>query len=374
MQDSIIEFSVSDFVSVFNQTINYAYPQVVIVGEVSNFSISKNTWLFFNLRDENSSVKFFGSILKLPAPIEDGMMLKVMAVPQLHPKFGFSLQIQSIQLFGAGTIKRANSLLQNKLEREGIFDKSRKRALPPSPNRIGLITSSESAAYGDFIKVLNHRWCGVEVIHFETSVQGEHSALKIADAINKANSQIPDLEVIVITRGGGSNDDLQAFNDEQLVRAIAGSKIPTLVAVGHERDYTFAELAADRRASTPSNAAEVLVPDKRTELFSIKNIQESINTILDNVFFDIKHEIEDTTISLSTLCSNLFHNEQAQILIKEQLLRSLDPVKILDRGYAIISKDGLSIRSVSKLNLGDSINIKLADGIVMAEINDIKVK
>jgi exodeoxyribonuclease VII large subunit len=372
--DTRLEFSVSDFVAVFNQTINYAYPSVTILGEVSNFRISRNTWLYFSLKDDNSSINFFGSILKLPAPIENGMMLRVTSVPMLHPKFGFSLQIQSIELSGKGTINRANELLRAKLEREGLFDLQRKRALPKIPEKIGLITSSESAAYSDFIKVINARWSGVEIVHQEVLVQGKDSPSQIINAISKFNLTNPDLGVLVITRGGGSADDLEAFNDEKLTRAIASSRIPTLVAIGHERDLTLAELVADVRASTPSNAAELVVPDKIEELERLDRDQTNLDNYIKSILLDLQNLIDQKTADIFDLSNHLIGQEISRVDLKKQLLASFNPQAVLDRGYSIVAKNGQSIRSASQLQAGDMVSIRLSKGSALAEIDKVKVE
>lgn len=371
---SMLEFGVSDFVAVFNQTINYAYPSVAILGEVSNFRISRNTWLYFSLKDENSSLNFFGSILKLPTPIENGMMLKVTSIPMLHPKFGFSLQIQSIELSGRGTISRANDILRSKFEKEGLFDPLRKRALPKVPEKIGLITSSESAAYSDFVKVINERWVGIEIVLEEVLVQGRDSVSQIIEAIRKANLYSPGLDVLVITRGGGSSDDLDTFNDEKLTRAIAGSRIPTLVAVGHERDFTFAELVADKRASTPSNAAELIVPDKHDELRRLDRDFSNLGMLTNNIILDLRKSLNQKMDNICNQSSQLFDQERSRIDLTEQLLASLNPQAILDRGYSIISKQGQTIRSSAQLKPGEKIDIRLSKGHVLAEIDKIKVE
>jgi len=170
MSQTII-YSVTDFVAVFNQTIQYAYPFVVIEGELSSFRVSKGRWVYFDLKDETSNVKFFGNVHQLPGPLEDGMKLRVSGTPQLHPNYGFSITIQSIALAGEGTIKKASQLLEMRLRKEGLFDFARKRALPYPPERIGLIASGDSAAYSDFIKIINARWGGVEINHYGHHLQ-----------------------------------------------------------------------------------------------------------------------------------------------------------------------------------------------------------
>ncbi|HMS23729.1 MAG TPA: exodeoxyribonuclease VII large subunit [Candidatus Saccharibacteria bacterium] len=372
--DSRLEFGVSDFVAVFNQTINYAYSSVVVLGEVSNLRISRNTWLYFSLKDENSSVNFFGSILKLPAPIEDGMMLRVRATPQLHPRFGFSLQVEQIELSGKGTINRANKLLHAKLEKEGLFAPERKRQIPTIPYSIGLITSSESAAYSDFIKIVNQRWAGLKIVHHEALVQGVDSPNQIIKAINNLNTGLPYLDLLVITRGGGSSDDLDAFNDEKLTRAIASSRIPTLVAVGHERDLSFAELVADKRASTPSNAAEIIVPDRRDEVRRLNRDLDSLATTVKSILSGASNSLDQNILNISNYLKDFLNQEASKIELKEQLLRSFDPQAVLNRGYSIVSKNGQTIKSIQQLDIGDKIDIRLAKGSAMAEIGKLKVE
>ena len=171
MDDLVL--TVSDFVAVFNQTIEFAYPNVVLRGELANLRVSKNRWVYFDLKDDLASVKCFGTVYQLPGPLEDGMLLEVRAVPRLHPQFGFSLTVQNITPVGEGSIKRAATLLQAKLAKEGLFDENRKRRLPYPPARVGLITSVGSAAYADFIKILDARWGGIELLMADVQVQGE---------------------------------------------------------------------------------------------------------------------------------------------------------------------------------------------------------
>ena len=261
-----LTLTVSEFVAVLNQTLEFAYPNVTVSGELANFRVSKNRWVYFDLKDEESSVKFFGTIYQLPGPLEDGMMLAVSGMPRLHPLYGFSVNVVSIRPVGEGSIKKAAKLLEAKLAGEGLFDLERKRPLPYPPTHIGLITSAESAAYRDFVKVLGARWGGIKISLIDVQVQGEVSPAQLVAAIEQFNQAAEPPEVLVVTRGGGSAEDLQAFSTEQVTRAVAASRIPTLVAIGHEVDISLAELAADQRASTPSNAAELLVPDRRAVL------------------------------------------------------------------------------------------------------------
>jgi len=364
-------FGVSDFVAVLNQTLEYAYPSVAIVGELANFRVSKNRWVYFDLKDETSSVKFFGTVYNLPGPLEEGMLLQVRGQPRLHPLYGFSVNVQTIQPVGEGSIKRAASLLQAKLEKEGLFDITRKRSLPYPPTRIGLITSAQSAAYADFIKILNERWGGVEIGLADVQVQGESAPAQIVRAIEWFNKQAELPEVLVITRGGGSVDDLAAFSTEQVTRAIAGSRIPTLVAIGHEVDLSLAELAADQRASTPSNAAQFLTLDKREEWQRLQSVGLQLGQSLSALVADQKASLKQTGSELAHAMKSYLRQNAYQLSSKQDLLLALSPETILGRGYAIVRKNDKTVKSLKQLKKGDKVSIQLTDGKASAAINSI---
>lgn len=361
-------FGVSDFVAVFNQTIEYAYPQVTIVGELANFRVSKNQWVYFDLKDEHTRLSFFGSVRNLPGPLEEGMLLKVSGVPRLHPQFGFSINASNIQLSGEGTIKKAAKLLEAKLAKEGLFDESRKRTLPYPPASVGLITSGESAAYADFVKVLGGRWGGIDIKHFDVQVQGEVAPTQIVEALEYFNSHEQPVDVLVIIRGGGSADDLQAFSTENVTRVIAASRIPTLVAIGHEVDLSLAELAADKRASTPSNAAELLVPDKRAELSSMSDYKARLKQYLKNYLDEIKSLAQEYSRVLEQNIDNIFSHQFININHYKNFLEIANPANILKRGYAIVRINKQVIKSAHKLKKGDSLSIQLSDGSVESTV------
>lgn len=366
-----IVFSVSDFVAVLNQTLDYAYPDVTVVGELSNFRVSKNRWVYFDLKDEYSSVKFFGTIYMLPGPLEDGLMVQVSGTPRLHNQFGFSVNMRSIQPVGEGSLKKAAALLEAKLTAEGLFDESRKRFLPHPPKRIGLITSSESAAFHDFMKILNARWGGIEVQLYDVQVQGEAAPAQIVSAIDFFNSHAEPVDALVVTRGGGSAEDLSAFSTEQVTRAVAGSRIPTLVAIGHEVDISLAELAADRRASTPSNAAEMLVPDKQHELRLLETFRRQLSDALQAQVADKQTEITDRRRLLHEAVLQLLSREVQSLNSKQQLLEALSPHAAMRRGYALVTANGKVVRGIGNLKLEQMINIDLIDGKAKAQIKEI---
>lgn len=371
---SSVVLSVSEFVDLLNQTLDFAYPTVTINGEISNFRISKNQWVYLELKDELASVKLFGTVNVLPGPLEDGLMVQISGMPRLHPKYGFSINLRSIHAIGEGSIKRAASLLEAKLRSEGLFAQERKRLLPYPPTRIGLIASSGSAAYADFIKILGVRWGGIEVSHADIQVQGDAAPQQLVRAIKYFNSQAKPPDILVITRGGGSSEDLSAFNSEDVTRAVADSRIPTLVAIGHEIDISLAELAADQRASTPSNAAELLTPDKKRE---IKHLGQKSTQLIN----DIKQLITDKLLLLKEMSDRYTEILQSKIALsmqelmsRQQLLLALAPESILGRGYAIIRAGGQIINSGKQLSKGQKIIMQLSDANVSAQVENIQLQ
>jgi exodeoxyribonuclease VII large subunit len=365
-----VELTVSDFVALHNQILEYALPNVTVVGELANFRVSKNRWVYFDLKDDTASVRFFGTVYQLSGPVEDGMLLKVRGTPRLHPQYGFSINVLSMQPAGEGAIRKAFDLLQEKLIKEGLFDPARKRPLPYPPERIGIITSSESAAYTDFIKIIGARWMGLDIILADVQVQGEAAPGQIVQAIVELNAMAEPPEVLVITRGGGSSDDLWAFSTEQVTRAVAASRIPTLVAIGHEVDISLAELAADQRASTPSNAAELLTPDKRETIASLKlarqtlakNLAHSLRTS-QQLLRQYRHELESETMQA-------LNRQRQRLQLRKQMLDLLNPVVILRRGYAIVhdAATGQVLRSVKRTKTNQKLDIQLSDGTVRADV------
>lgn len=360
----------ADFVALLNQTLEFAYPTVTIEGELSNFRVSKNRWVYFDLQDEIASVKFFGTVYNLPGPLEDGLKIRVTGSPRLHPRFGFSVNVTSISPVGEGSIKKAADLLAAKLEAEGLFDEARKRRLPEIPATIGLITAANSAAYADFIKILNERWGGVEIHLADVYVQGTQAPLQIVRAVEYFNELSALVDVLVITRGGGSAEDLASFSDERVVRAVAASRIPTLVAVGHEVDISLAELAADFRASTPSNAAQLVVPSRSETIAGLALAKKSITEILDQRFQSAAREVDSSREYLTSQVKLLLNDRQKMLASTKKLMSAFDPRAALKRGYAIVSKHGKNINSVHQLAAGDNLNIQLADGKIGAKVQE----
>jgi len=358
-------FSVSDFIAVFNQTLEYAYPSVEIEGEVASFKVNQSKFVFFDIKDKTGSVGCFMTVWQMRVPIEDGMKIVITAVPKLTQWGKFSLTVKSLRPSGEGALKKSFELLKAKLDGEGLFAPERKRQLPRIPQHVAVISSTQAAGYADFIKILGDRWGGVKVDVAHVQVQGGVAPDQIIRAIDYFNQQEILPEVLVIIRGGGSADDLSAFNDEPLVRAIAGSRIPTLVGVGHEIDESLADLAADVSASTPSNAAQILVPD-RDEI--IRAVHTQISSLLPRILQLIdqkKRAIGLVLMGMINSIERVFDSQNRQFFSLRSVLAQLDPKVILNRGYALIR---------GSTDVGSIIEIETNKVILKAEVKNVSNK
>lgn len=351
--------SVSDFIALTNQTLEYAYPTVVLEGEIASFKVSQGKFVFFDLKDTGASVGCFMMLFSLRVPVEDGMKVIITASPKLTPWGKFSLTVKSIRPSGEGALKKSFELLKGKLAAEGLFSPERKRTLPAIPQHIAVISSTQAAGYADFIKIMNDRWGGVRADVAHVQVQGADAPDQIIRAVQYFNEQEQLPEVVVIIRGGGSADDLAAFNDEQLVRAIAASRIPTLVGVGHETDESLADLVADVRAATPSNAAQLLVPD-RQEL--IRAVRQRITPVLPRVLQAVEMQsvqVSDRLLGALAATERQLADTAGHVQYVRRVLDQLDPSVVLGRGYALLR---------GTLAVGELIEIETSNARMEAKI------
>ena len=356
-------FSVSDFLAVVNQTFEFAYPSVEIIGEVASFKVNQDKFVFFDLKDAEGSVGCFMTVWQLRIPIEDGMKVVIRATPKLTQWGKFSLTVTAIRPSGEGSLKKSFELLKAKLEKEGLFSEERKRPLPRIPRSVAVISSTQAAGYADFIKILDDRWGGLHVDVAHVQVQGEVAADQIIRAIKYFNEQERLHDVLVIIRGGGSADDLSVFNDELLVRELAVSRIPTLVGVGHEVDVTLADLAADVRAATPSAAAQILVPDRqeviRSTYYQLSHIMSRTSQAIEETETRLTSTIQRTISVIDERCSK----KSSELDHFRQMLSAYDPMSVLKRGYAIV-------RGV--VGVGRSITIEQSQQIITAEVKNVE--
>lgn len=360
------QLSVSDFVALVNQTLEYAYPTVLVVGEVAEFRVSQGKWVTFKLKDDEAIVECFMTLYQLRIPLENGMKVMVQASPKINGKWGkFSLTVRAIKPVGEGSIKKGFELLKAKLEAEGLFAPERKRVLPRVPSHVAVITSTESAAYADFCKIINDRWGGMEIEVAHTQVQGDPAADQIIRAIKYFNSQEKIPEVLIIIRGGGSAEDLMTFNDELLAREIAGSRIPTLVGVGHEVDHTLADMIADRRAATPTNAAEILAPDRNEIIRSAHQRANSLGHQLINAIDQHEMRTKDQLQNAYQRIRERLDDHFERLAALRLGLSQANPDTILKKGYALLR---------GEQKPGETIEIETFKTFLTAEVKDVRSK
>ncbi len=357
-----ISLSVSEFIDICNQSLDYAFPDLIVEGEVASFKVNQGKWVFFDLKEEDSSVSCFIVLSQLKTALTDGMKVRVKATPRLTRWGKFSLTVRQVMPVGEGSIKKSFELLKKKLAAEGIFDPAKKRPIPQGLTKIGVISSTGAAGYIDFLKILDNRWGGMQIQTINTQVQGMAAPEQIVHALEYFNQQAQ-VEAIVIVRGGGSADDLSAFNDEGLARAIAASRIPVMTGIGHEVDESLADLAADVRASTPSNAAERLTYDRKD---MSRRIQENIFTVRRMILENIKHEQERLNGIVDEIRTQILQKLQqvhSHLAETRKILASLNPENVLKRGYAIIS---------GKISPGAELQITTVHKNIIAEIKDVQ--
>lgn len=384
--DQII--GVKAFLDILNETMAFAFPAVTIEGEVSSYKVNQGKWVFFDLKDENATLPCFIPVYQLKVPIEDGMKIRVTGVPKVTKWGRFSLTVKSVSLAGEGALKRAFELLKAKLQQEGLFDESRKRELPRFPNRIGLITSGQSAAYADFIKILSQRWGGLQIELADVQVQGAPAPGQIVGAIDYFNQLATPPDVLVVIRGGGSLEDLQAFNTEEVARAIAGSRTPTLVGVGHEVDVSLADFAADVRAATPTDAARIVVPDRQEILQDIRHrqtrwdraVQNHIATYQNRIVRQVtvlerfirlpRTRLENLELRLRQAQRQALMQQHQRLMALRRLLVSYDPAATLKRGYAIVRSGDRVVTGPNQVSAGDKLMLQLAEGNIAAKVEN----
>jgi exodeoxyribonuclease VII large subunit len=362
---------------------------VSVRGELSNYKIYPSGHHYFTLKDSESSLKcvmFKSSASKLRFRPESGMSVTAYGRVTVYPRDGaYQLYCTELMPEGTGDLQVAFEQLKAQLSAEGLFDRAHKKPLPAFPKRIAIITSSAGAAVHDMIRILSHRWPMAEVALLPVRVQGVEAPPEIVGAIRYAN-EFKVADVIITGRGGGSIEDLWAFNDERVARAIYASEIPVISAVGHEPDVTISDYVADVRASTPSNAAELVVPDwhdiqDAIDSYSIRAdqaVKKKLQTLSERLDgYKSKRVITDPTAHIDNRRIELDHVRDRLVAVEERnlarykqrfvgLAASLDamsPLRVLCRGYAIAQNaEGETLKSVKSVNAGDSVSIVLNDG------------
>ncbi len=368
---------------------NFILEDVWIQGEISNFTRHTSGHMYFTLKDETACVKcvmFKSQAYSLQFKPVEGMAVSARGRISIYEKSGqYQLYVETMEQTGLGALYQAFEKLKQKLEQEGLFDPKRKRPLPPLPNKIGLITSPTGAVVQDMIKILRRRCPNLDILIIPAQVQGEEAPLSLVKALNDAG-RFTALDLVIIGRGGGSFEELWAFNDERVARTIAGFPKPVISAVGHETDFTIADFVADLRAPTPSAAAELAVPEQmviKRNLESLKKrLQQLINHKIGNyrrdlekllknrVFMDPKFTYnvrrQELDLSFEKMIRILRHTlvlERERYYKALGKLDALSPLATLQRGYAIAqNKDGIFIKRADQVEIGEEIKLTLAAG------------
>lgn len=355
-------YSVSDFIATSNDIFEKSFPSVLIEGEISSFKVNQNKFVFFDLKDEESVLGCFMTVWQLRFPLEDGMKVIAQVKPKLTNWGKFSLTVEKITPKGEGSLKKSLEILKEKLTREGLFDENRKRRIPQDLQKVAVISSTQAAGYADFIKIINERWGGLKIVVAHTQVQGMAASDQIISAIDFLNSQSELPDVIAIIRGGGSADDLAVFNDEKLVRAVANSRVPIITGIGHEIDQSLCDLAADFAASTPSNVAQILTPNKFDEMRFLRSKILRTNDLLLSKIAELKKVNREKNKEIRDRILQNILDQKREIQAKKRILESYNPQNILAKGYALIS---------GEIATGKEITIKTIDKTITAEVKNV---
>jgi exodeoxyribonuclease VII large subunit len=392
-------YTISQLTAMTRELLEEAFSTLWIEGEISNLSCPSSGHVYFSLKDKTAQVRcamFLQNHRLLRFPLSNGMKILANAKVSLYEARGdFQLIVERVEELGDGALQRAFELLKQKLEKEGLFDKTRKRALPSLPKCIGVITSPTGAAIRDILSVLKRRFASIPVIIYPTAVQGNAAAAQIAQALTWAN-QRNECDVLIVARGGGSLEDLWPFNEEIVARAIFNSAIPVVSGVGHEVDFTISDFVADRRAPTPSAAAELVSQDACEWQ---ENLSRKLKQLYTTITRALTHQdqLVDSLNKQLRLChpqqmlrkqaQSLDYLEQRLQTYMQQSLKQLNqklrhagelldmvsPLKTLERGYAMVA-DKISNRiivSVNAVKIGTELTIKLKDGELDCQVKSV---
>ncbi|MHC1740239.1 MAG: exodeoxyribonuclease VII large subunit [Anaerolineaceae bacterium] len=370
---------------------------VWVMGEISNASTPASGHLYFTLKDQTATLKcvmWKPQVLRLRFPLRAGMAVEVHGAVSVYEQGGqYQLYADTIRQVGEGALYQEFLLLKNQLEAEGLFDNERKRTIPLAPAKIGIVTSPTGAALQDMLNTLKRRYPLAEVVIAPAAVQGDAAPTEIVKAIRRLNDE-PGVEVILVARGGGSLEDLWAFNDERVVRAVAGSQIPIISGVGHETDFTLTDFAADLRAPTPTAAAELATPDKADLTDRLAQLMQrlgagaimkldaagedcaQLRSRLDRVspLMAINNQMQRLD-DLSQRALMAWQNRSQVLSMQnksmQQRLAALNPFAVLQRGYAIVSTaQGQVVKSNTQVSKQEEIKIQVADGKIIARVTD----
>ena len=396
-------YTVSELTANIRELLEGAFPEVWVEGEISNFTKHSSGHMYFSIKDSGAvlSCAFFRSANQgIKFQVKEGMQVVCFGRISVYDKRGqYQLYVERIEPKGIGALQIAFEQLKAKLQKEGLFDESRKRPIPYLPSRVGVVTSPTGAAIKDILNVLKRRFQNVEVILNPVRVQGEGAEKEIAQAIEEFNIFNEDMpadrrvDVLIVGRGGGSLEDLWSFNEEIVARAIFKSDIPVISAVGHEVDWTIADFVADKRAPTPSAAAEMVIPRKEDLLARLEELANRLdNSIIDkvtllgdglkalsesyilkqpiNIIEQYQQRIDDMARNIEVRAGHIFDIKKAAFGSISGKLDMLSPLRVLSRGYSITSRadSGKVIKDAAELKKGNEVRTRLAKGDFASEV------
>lgn len=371
---------------------------VGLIGEITGLSRPRSGHIYFNLKDEGATIRaviWRSAAAKVVFDLADGLAVRVRGSLTVYEVRGeYQIQVRTIEPEGIGALELAFRQLCERLTREGLFDPDRKRPIPRYPRRIVLVTSPTGAAVRDFLQVAGRRWPGVEILIAPAKVQGIGAAEEIADAIALGNS-VHDADLIVLARGGGSLEDLWAFNEERVARAIFGSRLPVVSGVGHEVDVTVADLVADVRALTPSEAAERCVPDARELLGVVESlggrlarslhrraerdrarlerVEERLRRAGRDAIEGIQNRLERLDERLNLAMRTGLDVRREVLARRAAQVEALSPLSVLSRGYSLTrTEEGRVVREAASLAVGQRVVTKLASGEVISRVEEVR--
>ena len=351
---------------------------LTVTGEISNLKYHSSGHLYFSISDENSKINcFFPAQYArgLHYELGDGLAVIIHGYLNVYKKGGtYTLFVRSIEIAGEGNLAMAFQMLKEKLDAEGLFDPAHKKPIPPFPRRIGIVTSNTGAAVRDIIKIIESRTSLTDMIVFPVLVQGSEAAADIAATIDMINRDFDDIDTLIVGRGGGSMEDLWAFNEEIVARAIYRSRIPVISAVGHEIDFTIADFVADSRAETPTAAAEMAVPN-------IRELMQRAESWQNSLMADLKKKVSYADLRAEKLFAEMRHVLQGRVNAYRHDLEScrllLDenhPYRVLRKGYAVLEDAaGRNLASIGDLRDGQSYRLKLKDGSATFRVTELAV-
>ncbi len=387
-------FTVSQITRKIRASLEHNFSNISILGEISNVRTPGSGHVYLTLKDKSSqlqAVVFRNIANKIKFELKDGMeVISFGSVTVYEPRGQYQLIINKIEPKGIGALQLAFQQLKEKLEKEGLFDQTHKKPIPFIPQKIGVVTSPTGAAIKDIINIIDRRFANVEILLYPVKVQGEGAAQEIAEAITELNA-LTDIDVIIAGRGGGSLEDLWAFNEEVVARSIYNSRIPVISAVGHEIDITIADLVADKRALTPSEAGELVVPRKDLLLDMLEKLNTRLlqsltgklrlskerlvrvaNSYVMRQPFDRlrrwQQRLDEFAQRLNINITHALNTEREKLSGIAGKLESLSPLNVLKRGYTITTRleDNKSLREAKGLNKGDKIKTNFSKGSVIS--------